>query len=372
MKVLIINIDKNIFEPGSASLARLKEYANFCEKLSVVVLTRQSFEPIISGNLSVFATGSCCRIKYSFDALGLVRKITKEDKYDLVMTQDPFDTGHLGWLIKRRYKIPWQCQIHGDFLSSYFWQESFINKIRVLLARFLLPSADGLRVVSERIKKSLLHSAFFINNSRIVVLPIFVDLEKFKIAPVKINLRQKYPQFDFIILMASRLSEEKNIGLAIKAMVEVVKKYPKTGIIIVGSGSEKNNLKFKIENLKLKDNIILEPWSDDLVSYYKTADLFLLTSNYEGWGMTVVEAMACGCPVVMTDVGCAGELVFNGESGLVAPVGDQAALVSAINKLIVNPLLREKFKTAGLAAVKELPNKEQYLADYRKSWETLV
>ncbi len=371
MKVLIINLDKAIFEPGSKSLDRLKEYAGFCERLSVIVLTRKFFEPIVLGNLTIYATGSCCRATYSFDVLRLVKKIMKEEKHDLVMTQDPFDTGHLGWLIKRRYKIPWQCQIHGDFLSPYFWRESLSNKIRVLAAKFLLPEADGLRVASQRIKNSLQTKNYKLKTDP-VVLPIFVDLEKFKNAPVKIDLRQKYPQFDFIILMASRLSEEKNIGLAIKAMVEVVKKYPKTGIIIVGSGSEKNNLKFKIENLKLKDNIILEPWSDDLVSYYKTADLFLLTSNYEGWGMTVVEAMACGCPAVMTDVGCAGELVVNGESGLVAPVGDQAALVSAINKLIVDPLLREKFKTADLAAVKELPNKEQYLADYRKSWETLV
>lgn len=371
MKVLIINIDKSTFEPGSASLARLKEYATFCEKLSVVVLTRQSFEPIISGNLSVFATGSCCRIKYSFDALKLVKKIMKGEKHDLVMTQDPFDTGHLGWLIKRKYKIPWQSQIHGDFLSPYFWQESFINKIRVLLARFLLPKADGIRVVSQRIRNSLKTKNYKLQTDPIV-LPIFVDTEKFKIAPVKINLRQKYPQFDFIILMASRLSKEKNIGLAIGAMVGVVKKYPKTGMIIVGSGSEKNNLKIKIEKLKLKNSIIFEPWFDDLASYYKTADLFLLTSNYEGWGMTVVEAMACDCPVVMTDVGCAGELVVNGESGLVAPVGDQAALASAINKLIADPLLREKFKNAGLLAVNKLSNKEQYLSDYKKSWEILV
>jgi len=371
MKVLIINIDKNIFEPGSKSLERLKEYANFCEKLSVVVLTRRSFEPIKVGSLSVFATGSCCRVKYSFDTLGLAKKIMTEEKHDLVMTQDPFDTGHIGWLIKKRYKIPWQCQIHTDFLSPYFWRESFLNKIRVLLAKFLLPSADGIRVVSQRIKNSLQTENYKLKINP-VVLPIFVDLEKFKTALIKIDLKQKYPQFDFIILMASRLSSEKNIGLAIEVMAKIVKKYPKTGLIIVGSGPQEQNLKLKIENLKLSDSIALESWSDDLASYYKTADLFLLASNYEGWGMTIVEAMACGCLVITTDVGCVGELVVNGESGLVVPVDNQTALVNAVNELIVNPLLREKFKTASLVAVNKLPSKEQYLREYKKSWEIIL
>ena len=61
----------------------------------------------------------------------------------------------------------------------------------------------------------------------------------------------------------------------------------------------------------------MEPWTDDPFSYYKTADLFLLTSNYEGYGMAVVEAMAAGCPVIMTDVGLAGEVLIDKKDGLV-------------------------------------------------------
>jgi len=76
--------------------------------------------------------------------------------------------------------------------------------------------------------------------------------------------------------------------------------------------------------------------------------------------------------VAMTDVGCAGELVVNGENGLVTPAGDRAALVGSINKLITDPLFREKFKKTGLVAVNRLPNKGQYLSDYKKSWEALI
>ena len=130
--------------------------------------------------------------------------------------------------------------------------------------------------------------------------------------------------------MASRLTKEKNIGMAIEAMKEVVKERPKTGLIIVGDGPEREALELKTTNYKLKTNIIFENWTDDLASYYKTADLFLLTSNYEGYGRTIIEAMAANCPIVMTDVGLAGEVVKNYYNGIIVPAGDKKEMKEAI------------------------------------------
>ena len=73
--------------------------------------------------------------------------------------------------------------------------------------------------------------------------------------------------------MASRLTKEKNIGLAVESLPNDAK----IGLVIVGDGPEKEKLKFQVSSFKLQDNIIFEPWPDDIVSYYKTTDLFLLT-----------------------------------------------------------------------------------------------
>jgi 1,2-diacylglycerol 3-alpha-glucosyltransferase len=271
----------------------------------------------------------------------------------LVTARDPFETGLVGYRLKRKYNLPFHLQIHTDFLNSYFKRESFLNKIRVLLAKFLIPRADHIRVVSERIKNSLVLN-LKIKNSKITILPVFVDIEKIKQTFVKTDLHQKYLQFDFIILMASRLTKEKNIGLAIEAMVEIIKKFPKTGLIIVGSGPEEKNLKFKIKNLKLHDNIVLEPWTDDIISYYKTADLFLLTSNYEGYGMTIIEATAAGCIVVSSDVGIAYEVL---DKENIFPVGDKKELENKLEKAIKKELkLSQKLITK---------TKNEYLKEYK-------
>lgn len=371
INILSLGLDKKIFEPDSASLERLKIYSNFCEKMVVIVLTLQKFEPIKFGNLEVYATGSSSRWRYFFDARRLIDEIVKKENINVFMSQDPFETGLIGWLTKKRYGLPWQCQIHGDIFSSYFRQESFLNKLRILLAKFLLPRADGIRAVSERIKLSLI-SNFKSQISNILVLPIFVDVEKLKSAETKTDLRQKYPQFDFIGLVASRLSREKNIALAIAVMKEIVEKYPKAGLIIVGEGREKKNLELLVKKYRLNKNIIFEPWSDDLASYYKTVDVFLLTSNYEGWGMTVVEAAACACPIVMTDVGCAGEFIKNGENGLVVGVDNKRELVVAIEKIISNQNFGQNLGLRAQAAALVMHKQSEYLKLYEQSFCSII
>ncbi len=123
--------------------------------------------------------------------------------------------------------------------------------------------------------------------------------------------------------MASRLEPEKNIVLAINAMCEVVKQRPQVGLVIVGSGSEEQQLKLKVRNCGLAANIIFENWIDKstLYSYYKTTDLFLSTSLYEGYGLTLAEAQAAGCPIISTDVGVArdvGARLMRLDAGVVA------------------------------------------------------
>jgi glycosyltransferase involved in cell wall biosynthesis len=368
MKVLSIGSDKNLFREKSAVRQRMIEYGSIAEELHIIVFCKKGefSETRISDNVYLYPTNSSSKLFYFWDAAAIGKKRIKDPDQWLIMTQDPFEAGLAGYLIKRKINVRLQIQVHGDFASPYFAGESFLNRIRVSLATFLLPKADGIRVVSGRIGQSLKNYSL---KKEPVIFPIYVDIKKTQETEIKTDLHQKYPQFDFIILMASRLAKVKNIDLAIEAMSEIVKAYPKTGLIIVGRGEEENKLKSKTKNLALSKNINFEPWNEDLASYYKTADLFLLSSNHEGYGLTIPEAMAAGCPVIMTDVGCAGELVKDGFNGLVLPVNDKEALIEDIKRLISEPGLREKLKVNGLETVKKLPTKEEYFDLYKNSWK---
>ncbi len=297
MKILMLSTDRKIFDSGSAVRERMMKYATAVDELLIAVLGLQRSEDK-QGNLRIFGLTR-------FRAL-LWRP---KEKFDLVTSQDPFETGVIAWRLARRLGAKLELQIHTDIGSPYFWRESIKNKIRFLLAKFLLPKADQIRVVSKRIRDFLI-SNFQFPISKIIVKPIFIEVEKIKKTPITVDLHQKYSQFEKIILMASRLTREKNIGLAIEAIREIIKSKPRTGLVIVGSGQESEKLKAKSAKLNLEKNVIFEPWIDQetLYSYYKTADLFLVTSLYEGYGMTLVEALAAGCPIVSTDIGVAREM----------------------------------------------------------------
>ncbi|MDO8555221.1 MAG: glycosyltransferase family 4 protein [bacterium] len=372
MKVLSIGSDKNLFVEGSNVRRRILEYGSLVEELHVIVFSKRKLQGRdyvlrVADNIFLYPTNSWSKWFYIFDALKIAKLILKNSDQWLVTAQDPFESGLAGWFIKRKLRIPLQLQIHTDFLSPYFRRESVLNKIRTIIAKFLIPRADCLRVVSQRIKESLKTINYKLKTEPIV-LPIFVDAEKIKNSPIKTNLHDKYPQFDFIILMASRLTKEKNISMAIEAMQNITKKYPRAGFVIVGDGPEKENYELLVTSYLLQKNVIFESWSSDLVSYCKTADLFLLTSNYEGYGMAVIEAMIAGCSVIMTDVGLAGELLKNDVNGVVIPVGDKLKLQEAVLRVIENPDLKIMLKENGQKTVISLCSKEEYLKNYQNSW----
>jgi glycosyltransferase involved in cell wall biosynthesis len=385
----MLSTDENILKNGSEVRSRMLEYGTLAEELHIIVLTAQNYQsssnnsqPIlnfqISKNVWAYPTNSLFKLNRIFSAhkiaAELIYKLQAVSCKLLVTCQDPFETGLIGYFLKKKFKIPLHIQIHTDFLSPYFAKESLKNKIRVFIAKRIISKADGIRVVSERIRKSIVTQLPNYSITRISILPIFIDIEKIKNATIKTDLHKKYPG-KFIILMASRLTREKNIGLAIKSINGLIHKYPDLLLLIVGSGPEE--FKLKAASRKLQSNIVFETWSNDLPSYYKTADLFLLTSYYEGYGMTAIEATAAGLPILMTDVGVAAPTLSRREVGAptpdvgvgsVIPIGDSKELTKSLDILISNSLEREKILENQKRILDNVPSKDEYLGLIKHSW----
>lgn len=377
MKVLSIGTDRKLFEEGSKVLDRNRSYAKNMEELHVIVfsLKRHGFSPIRDGNLFVYPTNSKTRLSYIFDAYKIGEKIIKnkiEEKKWVLTAQDPFETGLSAYLIKRKTGSPLQLQIHTDFLDKYF-KNSTLNIIRVFIANFLIKRTDGIRVVSSVIKDSIKRK-FKKLKLEPKVLPIFVDIENIINTSVKRDIDKEFPQFRFIILMASRLTKEKRIDIAIKSMRKVLEKFPHTGLVICGSGPKKRKLVTLVKYLKLEKNIVFVGWQEDLISYYKTANLFLLTSEYEGYGMTLVEAGASGCPIVTTRVGIAKTEFFqNGENCEICEKFDSECVSEAILSIVSDNQKRELLRRKMQDSIRSMiSSKEEYIKQYIGILESLI
>jgi 1,2-diacylglycerol 3-alpha-glucosyltransferase len=386
MRVLMISKDSKILESGSSVRERMVEYGNLVEELHIVVATvrkgwqkREKKQIQLSQNVWVYPTSSLSKWHFLFDAIAIGAMVVEtlvlfHHDNSLITTQDPFDAGLVG--LRLRQKYPWfklHMQVHTDVLDPHFQHLTFTNRIRTLLARALLPRADCIRVVSMRIKRSLTKSGLKLKQEPIV-LPIFVDPEHFRATHMEHNtalaIRGEYPQLHFLMLVAGRFTKEKHISLAIHALRAVVKHNAHAGLLLVGEGPLEEEYRSLANQLGIAGNVIIKPWVNDMRPYYAMANLFLVTSEYEGYGMALVEAAASGCPIVTTDVGVASTFFTDGKDAYICSVGDRSCFERRIITLIGDRDLRNRFSAEARRAVSlGRTRKEDYLERYRESWE---
>ena len=375
MKVISIGTDRNIFKKESAVRARVTEYGALFEELHIVVFSRRALghkKEQISSNVWIYPTNSLLKIFYIKNAFSICVEILRDKRLTSANTvttcQDPFETGIVGIKLKKKFDIPLHIQIHTDLFSPFFRYSSLLNWVRVHIAKKVLVKANAVRVVSKRIADSLVAQKSL--TIAPMILSIFVDKEKIENTPITTDLKKKYPKWNFIIFMASRLTKEKNIPLAINVMQKLLLEYPSIGLVIVGSGTQEKNLRALVLHTKLSNNVVFESWQNDLVSYYKTADLFLVTSDYEGFGMTIVEALFAHCPTISTDVGIASD-VLKDRVSFVCPVGDGECLLQKIKIFIKDNQLRETFTHEAVQRLASITDssRAEYLQKYKASIE---
>ena len=307
MKILNLSLDKSILDKNSKTSTRVVEYGNLADRYIIVVPDKDYKEIRLSEKVFVYGSGGNNKIFQLINVYRTAKKLLKSEKFDVITVQDQYYLALVGRILAKKFKIGLELQIHG--FEKY-------SGLRKIIADFAIPRASAIRCVSQRLKRQLVRD-FVVKEEKITVAPICSNL-KSQISNLK---SKKFKNDKFVFLTVGRLVAVKNISLQIRAMAKLVEsekskvESKKIELWIVGDGPEKSNLKSKISKLKLENNVKLLGWQNDTDKFYSQADVFLLTSDYEGWGMVAVEAANYGLPIIMTDVGCAGELIENEKSG---------------------------------------------------------
>ncbi|MDQ5949276.1 MAG: hypothetical protein QG579_105 [Patescibacteria group bacterium] len=369
MKVISIGTDRNVCVDGSAAQQRMIEYAESLGELHIIVFSekKHAVTEKHQGNLHVYPTQSLSRWMYIYDAYMVACRIIKKTgctKTDsIITTQDPFETGLVGRVLAVRYDLPLQVQLHTDMYVPYFGY-MLLNRIRRVIASFVLPRADGIRVVSTIVKDSLIEHF----HNRIVVpdvLPIFVDIDHLVSIKSETDLKKIFPGYSQYVLLVSRVTKEKDIETPLRAFVSVVKKFPDALCVIVGDGDDISRLKLLTHEFNIQKNVMFVGWQQDLSRYYSGADVFVNSSLYEGYAMTLVEAGALGCPIITTPVGIARDICVDGYNSFVCPVGDTECFSRRIVDLLSSPDTGELFKNRMRDTIKGIrTTKNMYIATY--------
>ncbi len=148
-----------------------------------------------------------------------------------------------------------------------------------------------------------------------------------------------------VIISAGRFSSEKDFSTLIQAFAKLRKKR-QAKLILLGEGSLRASLEDLAKQLGVIDDLTMPGFVENPFAYLARADVFVLSSAHEGFGNVLVEAMACGTPVVSTDCPSGPrEILDGGRYGALAPVGDADALAAAIQQKLDNPTSAELLKT---------------------------
>ena len=357
MKLLVLGSDPSVLNPASAMAARTKEYGAMTEKYTVLVADKENGSRKLSEQVTAYGLKARGKFLLWLKIYFFATHLLQEEKYDLISSPDAYYLGLVSWLLARRCGAAVQVQVHGWEKHSW-WRRA--------LACFVLRRADGIRVVSQRLKNQLVEE-FGLPADKIIAIPIFVD---FSVKPADRQRREEDGKFVF--LTVSRLVEVKNIPLQFSALKQLRKTKPQAELWLVGDGPEKSRLEKLARELMLGEAVKFLGWQNRTEDFYRQADAFVLTSNSEGWGMVVIEAASRGLPIIMTDVGCAGEVIKNEDSGLVVPVKETAPLINAMERLIDDEGLRNRLGQGAAAAVSHLPDLQQTLALYYEGWQKII
>lgn len=281
------------------------------------------------------------------------RALVRSVPISVVSAQDPFEHGLIAQYAVEGSNAKLHIQIHTDLFSPWFLRgdmkgsrTSFMNKVRLRIADGVLPTANGIRVVSQRIKDSLI-ARYGEKMQAVRILPIHVDTDSVSAVPLP------QPAFPFTLITVGRLEPEKRMEDILYAIAGLKDEYPSVGLIIAGQGRERRKLEQLAQRLRIQDRVQFLGARTDARGLMQNAQAYIQASAYEGYGITLIEAALARVPMITTDVGIVGDVLKGNVDVLAAPPGDPAQLMQHIRKLVEDSRLRAELPMRAEASVKE-------------------
>jgi len=266
---------------------------------------------------------------YSFKAYFFTKKLIKENSYNLVHAWFGIPCGFIAMFLKKPYIVSLRgsdVPFHNPrfkILDKFLFKH--LSKIIWRKAKFVVANSEGLKKLARKTSPK----------QKIGVVYNGIDTQEFK--PLKNKKNSKTLKIIFI----GRLAIIKGINYLLKALGSLKNK--DFVLTLIGEGKEKENLKELAKDLKIEKQVkFLGPIPHQKITkYYQENDLFILPSLNEGMSNTVLEAMACGLPIITTNVGGSKELINN--NGFVIPKANSKKLKEAIEKYLKNKNLIKNY-----------------------------
>jgi N-acetyl-alpha-D-glucosaminyl L-malate synthase BshA len=249
--------------------------------------------------------------------------------------------------------------LHGTDIMLVGQDASFARA-----TKFGLERSDAVTAVSAFLRDKT--PSWFEISCPIAVIPDFVDTRRFTSAPAK-AAGKAHPGRELSIVHMSNFRPVKRTLDAVRAFYLIRRRVPAT-LVLVGKGPDEVQARELAQKLKIIKHVRFVGEDPDVAEYLRGAGLLLSTSEFEGFGMSVLEAMACGVPVVTTDSGGVHEVV-SASCARVAPVGDVEGLAAAAVEILRDETLARSMGDAGRRRAEEMFDVDRVVPQYEALYE---
>jgi L-malate glycosyltransferase len=320
------------------------------------------------------------QLKDSPYALGLTSKIVE------VARRDGLDVLHAHYAIPHAISAYLARQVlqsslpaivttlHGTDITLVGNDPSFLP-----LTRFSILKSDAVTVPSLWLAEATYRLLDIPRDVAIEVIPNFVDTARFTPGPSQppdeANRNGSAPQGHvgpWVLVHVSNFRALKRVGDVIAIFAEVRRLMPGEHVVLrlIGDGPDQARIRELVRDRDLQNQVQFLGERIELPQVLREADLFLLPSESESFGLAALEAMSCGVPIIASDVGGVPEVVSDGETGLLAPVGDVTAMAAHVVRVLGDPGLRQRLARSARRRAETAfplePTVARYQALYRR------
>ena len=254
-----------------------------------------------------------------------LNRLIRKEGIDIIHAQTRV-TQVLGFFLSRASGVAMVTTCHGFFRPRWF--------------RKIFPCWGAAVIAISKPVAHHLSVDFGVSQNKIHLIANGIDLDRFVMTneQMRREARQKTGMGDTpLIGIIARLSDVKGIDILIKAMPFILKEIPSANLLIAGQGPQEVALKKLTQDLGLSAHVHFKSTTNQTQDLLRAFDVFVMPSLMEGLGLSVIEAQACGIPVVASRVGGLVDLIEDAKSGYLVPVNDPTALADRIIEVLKNP-----------------------------------
>ena len=325
------------------------------------VTERVTFHEVVPADYPLFEHSP-----YAFALAVKQHEVALREELEVMHVHYAIPHAATAWLAKQmlvdEHDLKIVTTLHGTDITLVGRDPSYFS-----LTKFSIERSDRVTAVSEFLRKET-YRTFGCDGCEVLVIPNFVNPEEYYPAPDPATRCKLAPADHRVLVHVSNFRPVKRL-LDVVRIFAGVRKELKAKLILVGDGPDSDAAQREAANLGVKRDVRFFGRVDDVADLLRGADLFLLPSETESFGLAALEAMACGVPVVASDAGGIPEVVVDGQTGFLAPVGDVAMMTQRALEALRDPARLDALRrnavarAADFAAEKVVPQYERVYED---------